>query len=138
MSTPLAGGCLCGAIRYTLTAPITAWRACHCKDCQKASGTLMGVNAIVPASGFTITKGKPRCYKVKADSGRILCRYFCGDCGSPIYSHREISPERLVIRSGSLDEPPGVKLTAHIWTASARPWSYIDPATEQHPGNPPG
>jgi hypothetical protein len=125
MTTPLAGGCLCGAVRYTLTAPITAWRACHCKDCQKASGTLMGVNAIVPASGFTITKGKPRCFKVK------------GDCGSPIYSHREISPERLVLRSGSLDAPPAVKLTAHIWTASARPWSYIEPATEQHPGNPP-
>jgi hypothetical protein len=92
MTSPLAGGCLCGAVRYA----------------------------------------------DKADSGRTLYRHFCGDCGSPLYAHRETSPERVVVRMGSFDDPPAAKITVNIWTKSARPWSWIDPATECHPANPPG
>jgi len=138
MTTPLTGGCLCGAIRYTLSAPIGGLRACHCTDCQKASGTGASVNAVVPGDALKITWGTPRRYARKADSGRILLRYFCGDCGSPLYSHREISPERVVIRMGSLDNPPAVKIATNIWTRSARAWSWIDPAAENLPANPPG
>jgi hypothetical protein len=137
MPTPLTGGCLCGTVRYIVSAPVTALRACHCTHCQKSSGTGSSVNAIVPSAVFQITQGTPKCYADKADSGRILMRYFCGDCGSPLYTHRETSPETLALRAGSLDHPPSVKITAHIWTASARPWSHIDPACEQHPGQPP-
>jgi hypothetical protein len=43
----------------------------------------------------------------------------------------------MVVRAGTLDSPPSLKITTHIWTASARPWSWIDPASEQHPGNMP-
>jgi len=138
MTTPLTGGCLCGAVRYTVSAPIAAWRACHCTHCQKASGTGMSVNAVIPAAGFALTQGSPKRFEARADSGRILYRYFCGDCGSPLYSHRQTSPERLVLRAGSLDQPPAVTIASNIWTASARPWSHIDPESEQHPANPPG
>jgi hypothetical protein len=135
-TAPLTGGCLCGAIRYTVSAPIAGLRACHCTHCQKTSGTGSSVNAFVPGAAFTITQGTPRRYADKADSGRTLFRYFCGDCGSPLYSHRETSPDRLVVRAGSFDNPPAVNITAHIWTRSARPWSHIDPATEQFPASP--
>ena len=136
MTTPLTGGCLCGAIRYTVSAPVTGLRACHCTHCQKTSGTGSSVNAVVPGAAFTITQGTPRRYTDKGDSGRTLFRYFCADCGSPLYSQREKSPERIVVRAGSFDHPPAVNITAHIWTRSARPWSHIDPASEQHPGSP--
>jgi hypothetical protein len=136
MTTPITGGCLCGAIRYCLDAQVTALRACHCTHCQKASGSGSSVNAVVPGAAFTLTQGKPRCYADKADSGRTLLRYFCGDCGSPIYSQREASPERIVVRAGSLDDSSSMKITANIWTRSAPPWSHIDPDTEQLPGNP--
>jgi hypothetical protein len=138
MTSPITGGCLCGAIRYTLSAPITGLRACHCTHCQKSSGTGASVNAVVPGAAFAITQGTPKRYDDKADSGRTLCRYFCGDCGSPIYSHREISPERVVVRMGSLDHPPAAKIASNIWTKSARAWSWIDPAAENLPANPPG
>jgi hypothetical protein len=59
-----------------------------------------------------------------------------GGCGSPIYSQRERNPERMVARAGSFDDSSDMKSTANIWTKSARPWSWIDPATEQLPGNP--
>jgi hypothetical protein len=134
--TTLQGGCLCGAIRYSVNASITELRACHCTSCQKISGSGGTVNAVIASKDFTLLQGKPRCYSAKADSGRILNRYFCADCGSGLYSQREISPERMVLRAGSIDNAPPMKLTAHIWTNSKRPWSHIDPAASQLPGNP--
>jgi hypothetical protein len=135
MTASHAGGCLCGAIRYNVNAQITELRACHCTHCQKASGTGMNVVAAIPSASFTLLQGRPKRYTDTADSGRTLYRYFCGECGSPIYSHRETTPEILALRVGTLDDSSGMRITTHIWTRSRRPWSYIDPACEQHPGN---
>jgi hypothetical protein len=127
---------MCGAIRYTLSVPVTELRACHCTTCQKGSGTQGSVNAVVPASAFKLTKGTLKRYDSIADSGRTLVRCFCGDCGSPIYSQRATALDTLVVRAGSLDEAGDMKITANIWTRSARPWAYIDPASKQLPGQP--
>ncbi len=136
MTTPLTGGCLCGAIRYTVSVPITELRACHCTHCQKASGAGGSVNAVIPSAAFNVTQGTPKRYAATADSGRTLYRDFCGDCGSPIYSQRATAPETLVLRAGTLDSPGDMKITANIWTRSARSWSTIDPASTQTPGQP--
>jgi len=136
MTTALQGGCLCGAIRYEISAPVTALRVCHCTHCQKNTGAGASVNAVVLSKDFAITKGKPKRFTTTADSGRVLSRQFCGDCGSPLYAFREVSPERLVVKAGTLDDTSSMKITAHIWTKSKRPWSLIDPACEQIEGNP--
>lgn len=137
----LTGGCLCGAIRYTVDAEIKDLRACHCTHCQKASGAGGSVNAVLPSSAVKFTKGTPKRYDARADSGRTLYRFFCGDCGSPLYSQRETAPETMVLRIGTLDNPPdGLKIAAHIWTRSARSWDPIDPASKQfaqQPDSPP-
>lgn len=133
---PLTGGCLCGAIRYAISAPVTELRACHCRSCQRASGAGGTVGAVVPREAFTITQGKPKRYSAVADSGRTLHRHFCPDCGSQLYSLREQSPQMIVVRAGTLDDSNGLKITANIWTKSARSWSHIDPATKQFPGQP--
>jgi hypothetical protein len=136
MPAPLTGSCLCGAIRYTIGVPVTELRACHCTHCQKASGADGSVNAAVPSSAFTITQGSPKRYDAKADSGRTLYRYFCGGCGSPIYSQRATTPETVVVRAGTLDNAGEMKIAVNIWTKSARPWDYIDPASKQFPAQP--
>jgi hypothetical protein len=136
MTTPLSGGCLCGAIRYTVSVAISELRACHCTNCQKASGAGGSVNAVIPRAAFKLTQGTPKRYAATADSGRTLYRDFCGDCGSPIYSQRAEAPETLALRVGTLDQPGDMKITANIWTRSARPWSYIDPSSTQFPGQP--
>jgi hypothetical protein len=130
------GGCLCGAVRYTVSAPVTELRACHCTSCQKASGAGGSVNAVVASSAFKIDKGTPKRYSAVADSGRTLHRYFCGDCGSPLYSQRATAPELVSVRAGTLDGSGDLKITANIWCASAPSWGYIDPGTKQHPGQP--
>ena len=134
----LTGGCLCGAVRYTIGAPVTSLRACHCLNCQKHSGAAGTVNAIVPSDRFKITKGETRRYDDSAtQSGRMLSRHFCGNCGSSIYSHRNPNPGFVVVRAGSLDDSSGMKITGNIWTSTARPWAHIDPSTECHAGNMP-
>jgi hypothetical protein len=136
MKPPITGSCMCGAVRYAVSVPITELRACHCTNCQKGSGTGAAVNAVIPSAAFRLERGTLKFFASRADSGRILNRYFCGECGSPIYSQRANSPETLVLRSGSIDDPDDMRITAHIWTRSARPWTHIDPASKQLPGQP--
>lgn len=136
MSVPLTGSCLCGAIRFTVSAPVSELRACHCRDCQKTSGTAGSVNAVLPASAFKITQGTPKRYDAKAASGRTLHRYFCAGCGSPIYSQRQTNPDLVVVRAGTFDNAEGMKIATNIWTSTARPWAHIDPQSQQVPGQP--
>lgn len=136
MSTGQTGGCLCGAIRYSIDAPITGLRACHCMNCQKTSGAGGTVNAVVPTDKFRITKGSTRKYDDSATrSGRTLSRHFCETCGSPIYSHRNPNPGFVVVRAGTLDDKSALKIAGNIWTSTAASWSHIDPSTECHPEN---
>ena len=137
MPEPLTGSCLCGAVRFTVSAPLGELRACHCTHCQKTSGAAGSVNAVVPSSAFRITHGTPKRYDARADSGRTLHRHFCGECGSPIYSQRATEHKDLVVvRAGLLDSKEGLRIGAHIWTRSAAPWAHIDPASKQFPGQP--
>ncbi len=133
MSSSITGGCLCGAIRYSINQPVEVVSACHCTHCQKASGAGASHNALVPSAAVTITAGKPKVYTDTAESGNTLYRHFCGDCGSPIFSQRATMPEMMVIKVGTLDDSGGMKLATNIWTRSARPWMHIDPAAANHP-----
>jgi hypothetical protein len=74
MTVSHAGGCLCGAVRYSIAAPVTALRACHCTHCQKNTGSGASVNAVVAGADFAVTQGTPRRFTTKADSGRTLYR----------------------------------------------------------------
>ena len=137
MPAPITGSCLCGAIRFNVTAPVTDLRACHCTSCQKASGAGGSVNAVLPSAAFQITQGTPKRYDARADSGRTLYRYFCGDCGSPIYSQRATEHNNLVVvRAGLFDSKEGMRIKANIWTRSAAPWAHLDPESQQLPGQP--
>ena len=133
MPNSASGGCLCGKIRYTVNHPLQNIVACHCTHCQKTSGAGASFNAAVPTAAVTFTSGQPKLYEDTAQSGNILKRYFCGDCGSPIYSQRAKAPEMMILKVGTLDDSTDMKVFMNIWTRSARPWMHIDPLTECHP-----
>lgn len=137
MSDAITGGCLCGKVRYTVSQPVVNIIACHCTNCQKTSGAGMSHNTPVATSAVTFTGAQPKIFADTAQSGNTLYRAFCGDCGSSIYSQRAKTPEMMVLKVGSLDNPDAMKLIMNIWTNSARPWVHIDPATESHPENRP-
>ncbi len=135
--TTVTGGCLCGAIRYECSHELSNVIVCHCSDCRRASGTAASHNAAVPAAAIRFTRGEPRIFSKTADSGRVLRRYFCGDCGSPLFSRRDSTPEVMVLRVGSLDEPQSLRIAMNIWTRSAQPWVFIDESLPAHEGNRP-
>ncbi|UCE30356.1 MAG: GFA family protein [Burkholderiales bacterium] len=126
----MSGGCLCGAIRYRVSERLDRIIACHCTDCQKASGAGASANALVPTEHFTLVQGTPRVFSKIVDSGNLLHRAFCADCGSPIYTRRDHVPEMTVLKVGSLDAPNDMKIAMNIWTRSTRPWMPMDPQAE--------
>src|SRR5687768_6310799 len=83
MADPLTGSCLCGALRYTVTAPVAELRAYHCTHCQKSSGAGGTVNAVLASDAFRITQGTPKRYAARADSGRTLFQFFAATAARP-------------------------------------------------------
>src|SRR5262245_57099331 len=128
MSPPFSGGCACGAIRYECTAASLVSLNCHCRDCQRETGSAYAPILIVPRAAFTITRGSPKAFALTADSGQTTTRAFCSVCGSPLFGLPGSAPDLVTIRVGSLDDPSEFQPTQDIYTGSAQPWDYLDPS----------
>lgn len=101
--TALTGRCLCGAVRYRSPGPALFSIVCHCRDCQRASGT-GGVPILgVPRTTFSCA-GPVKQSRVPGGSGRQAVRSFCGECGSLLFRTPESAPEMVTIYVGSLDD----------------------------------
>ncbi len=138
MAERRTGGCLCGAVRYELAGEPQFSLQCHCRDCQKSSGTAYVAAMRVPSSGFRVTQGTPKRYVAKADSGNEVTRLFCGDCGSPIYIQVSTRPDIVGLRVGTLDDPSEFKPEADIFVKSAQPWEHLNPDLPRHDTYPDG
>lgn len=81
MGAKWTGGCMCGAVRYECSAEQPAFTTnCYCHDCQRASGTALTSNLVVPAEAVRITRGQLKYHEHTADSGNKVRRGFCADC----------------------------------------------------------
>jgi hypothetical protein len=136
MATPFTGGCMCGAVRYECSAVPGLTANCHCRDCQRATGTAYVSVLFVPRTAITIT-GEVKYYDVKGDSGHILSRGFCPTCGSRLFGKPAVLPELMGIMPGSLDDPSPHQPAMDIYTASAQPWDYMNPELPKYPKGPP-
>jgi hypothetical protein len=135
VSAPFVGGCVCGAIRYECTAePITTFN-CHCRDCQRTTGSAFSPVVYVPAKAFKITKGSPRYYSTPSEMGGQNKRGFCSDCGSRLFGGA--SDEGQGILAASLDDPSVFKPQMHFWTSDAQPWDHMDPTVPKFDKYPP-
>ena len=138
MTQTRTGGCLCGAIRYELTAEPVFSLLCHCRDCQRQSGSGYIAAMRVPVAGFRIVEGAPKLYRRPADSGNQVGRAFCGDCGTALYVQVDTRPDIIGLRAPTLDDPSGFRPEADIFVKSAQPWDHMDPARPKHATYPPG
>lgn len=125
MKVPFTGGCLCKAVRYECSAEPVFMGNCHCRDCQKATGTAFMAAILVPRQAVSIT-GDVKYYEVTGDSGDIISRGFCPNCGSRLFSKRQ-KAEFMGIVAGSLDDPSQFQPVMDFYTASAQPWDYMNP-----------
>ncbi|KAJ1715132.1 DUF636 domain protein [Aspergillus flavus] len=99
----LAGSCMCGAIAYTSDSEPLVKALCHCVDCQKWTGGPFTSNVIVPRDPFKVTKGEPSFYDVTGASGKNNRHFFCGKCGSSLFTELELMADKTVIKAGTLD-----------------------------------
>lgn len=115
------GGCACGAIRFVVTGPFAGVGACHCTDCQKETGGGAGHVALARKGSLVITKGSPKFFRKRSDSGAEVTRAFCGDCGTPLWSGSERMPFTPV-KLGSLDDFDDLSPQIHMFVSSAPAW----------------
>jgi hypothetical protein len=135
MSTVLSGGCECGAIRYECSAESIMAGHCHCRSCQKASGTGHVSHLMVPKAAVTIT-GDARLYERAADSGNRVRRGFCPNCGAAVYGESSGWPDMLTLRAGSLDCPELFRPGMIVYADDAPSWDRMDPALPSFPKMP--
>jgi len=114
------GGCLCGALRYEATVAKSENWYCHCRMCQKATGSAVSTSAIIKKSQLRMLKGKAKFYQSSAD----IERGFCENCGSPIF-FRPIKEDWISILSGTLDDPEVAPPEGHYGIESRVSWLKI-------------
>jgi hypothetical protein len=131
MQLPLLGGCACGAIRYACDAEPIVMFLCHCRDCQRATGTGAACVLYVPLQAFRLTKGSLAYHFTPSLDGTQNKRGFCAACGSPLTGGEE--EKAIGIHAASLDDPSVFRPQMHIHASDAQPWDALDPALPQHP-----
>ena len=126
------GGCLCGTVRYKSDVAPVYQLYCHCRDCQKVSGSASAPIIFFPSQGLSI-EGEVTYYESKGSSGKSIYRGFCSKCGSQLFGRLERLPDLLSIRAGTLDDPAAFQPKVHIHVSQAAPWEHIDPSLRSFP-----
>jgi len=130
------GGCLCGAVRYSSDAEPALVAACHCRNCQKATGSGHTYNVAVPAALVRI-EGPIKRYRSSGGSGKEGSRMFCPECGSQLIIEAGLFAGLYLIAAGTLDDPSWVTPGIHIWTASVPVWDQPRAGATSFPQLPP-
>ena len=123
MNNGWTGGCLCGAVRYQLSASPKAVVVCHCTDCQKQAGSAFSVVGVAARDDLTLT-GALSSFTHPGSSGQDVTRKFCGLCGSPVLTDTDAARAQGIIffKAGTLDHTKTLSPTLHYWTSSAQGW----------------
>jgi hypothetical protein len=120
----LEGGCYCGALRYIAEGEAVMKAQCHCRECQYISGGSPNMFLLMPAGGFSYTKGAPKQF-TRTDLERAVTREFCPECGTHLITRLPDRPF-VVVKAGTLDDPAlfGTPQMA-IYTIDKQPFHVI-------------
>lgn len=122
MDAPRTGGCSCSAVRYRLLAEPMFVHCCHCRDCQRQTGSAFVLNALIEADRVEILSGAPEPVSMPTDSGRPHDIYRCPACKAAVWSDYGRRRLMLFVRVGTLDDPSAISPDVHIYTRSKLPW----------------
>lgn len=117
------GGCLCAAVRYSVDADPLAVVACHCRSCQRQSGSAFSIVVVVPRDSLAI-EGTLKTFDDRGTSGQPVYRRFCPECGSPVLTDTPSAKAQgvIFIKGGTADEAQRLQPTTHYWTVRAHDW----------------
>jgi hypothetical protein len=125
----LLGSCLCGSVRYEITASLGDAEHCHCSMCRKAHGAAFSTNSVIPTEALTVTSGAALVSEYESSPNRRKC--FCSNCGSQLFIRRLDKPEFTVVTLGTIDGDPRARPQRHVFVASKAPWYEIADALPQ-------
>jgi hypothetical protein len=121
---PLTGGCLCGGVRFELSEPLLGGLYCHCKRCQRRSGSGFSATGLAAPRSFRVVSGDELVSSWDPGDGGWI-KSFCGECGSQLFIANAEDPSRIGVRLGALDGDSGIHPGAHQFTAYAPAWAPV-------------
>ena len=121
------GSCLCGAVRFNVSAELTGGDACHCTECRKHSGHYFA-STDVPKSALTVEGGDALGWYQSSERVR---RGFCRTCGSSLFWN-PVQSEKIAVAMGAFDDPTGTHLQMHIFVAEKGDYYEIADGLPQH------
>jgi hypothetical protein len=120
---PLFGSCLCGGVRFEITAPFRRASHCHCSRCRKHSGTFGESQGRVPRDGFRLLEGEELIRSYRPDAGAV--KAFCSVCGSSLFGATWPEGSEISVRLGALDGDPGIRPEYRTFVASTAAWDTL-------------
>lgn len=118
----ITGSCLCGSLNYTCNSDSLFTAVCHCKACQKSTGSAFSVVMGVKKDDLTITGDTLRTYESVGESEKETYRHFCSKCGSTIMAEMASRPGLACIKAGTLDRPSELSPQLHVYWRDHQKW----------------
>lgn len=128
MTDKVEGGCTCGEIRYELLSTPLVVHCCHCRWCQRQTGTAFALNALFEAENVRVTKGSVEILAIESPSGKGQNIARCQSCRIAVWSNYYMGGLRdyiRFIRVGTLDTPDIMPPDVHIYTSTKQPWVQL-------------
>ena len=123
---PMEGGCTCRAVRYRMTTAPLFVHCCHCRWCQRETGTAFALNAMIESDRVEILQGEPEVVNTPSLSGRGQRITRCPACRIALWSNYGGGGDKIrFVRVGTLDDPDHLPPDIHIFTMSKQPWVVI-------------
>lgn len=119
------GGCACGAVRYRLTSRPMFVNCCHCRDCQRHTGSAFVVNAIIETDRAEVMQGEIEPVSVPAGRHIPQVIHRCASCRTAVWSIYGGMTKVRFVRVGTLDDPTVFDPNAHIFVKSKLPWVLL-------------
>ena len=130
--TSVEGGCACREVRYRLTSEPLFVHCCHCRWCQRETGSAFALNALIEADRVVLLHGAPEIADTPSNSGKGQKIARCSKCRIALWSNYAGAGEAIrFVRVGTLDQPDRAPPNIHIFTASKQPWVVIPEGAAQ-------
>ena len=124
------GACTCGAVRYLMTSKPLFVHCCHCRWCQRETGSAFALNAMIEADRVLLLQGEPEIVPTPSNSGKGQRIARCPYCRIALWSNYAGAGDAVrFVRVGTLIEPDRLPPDIHIFTASKQPWVLLPPDT---------
>jgi hypothetical protein len=103
-------------------------QCCHCRWCQRETGSAFAIRALIEADRVVLLSGSPEVVNTPSNSGKGQKIVRCPVCRIAVWSHYAGAGDKLrFVLVGTLDEPDLLPPAMHIFTKSKQPWVVLPP-----------